>query len=327
MEKPRKLLDQLCDAIRARHYSYRTEQTYSAWVRHFILFHDKRHPKDLGRREIEAFLTYLAVDQKVSASTQNQALSALLFLYRHVLNQELPWLDNVVRAKQSRRVPVVFTREEVSAVIRRLAGRDQLAVRLMYGSGLRVTECLQLRIKDIDFAYSQITVRCGKGRKDRVTPLPLSVAGDLAVQIEQSLALHRADLQAGFGSVWMPYALARKYPNASRSPEWQYVFASRSRCTDPRDGQTRRHHVDASGLRRAVKRALQGAGIHKHASCHTFRHSFATHLLESGADIRTVQEILGHKDIRTTQIYTHVLNRGGLGVISPVDALTTSSKS
>ena len=316
-----KLLDQLRHAIRAKHYSYRTEQTYTLWVRRFILFQDKRHPRELGKLEIEAFLTHLAVSRRVSASTQNQAMSAILFLYHHVLKMEPEWLTDVVRAKASRRVPVVLSTREVGAVLGQLSGAQFLAAGLMYGAGLRLMEALRLRVQDVDFAYSQITVRGGKGNKDRVVPLPDRLVVSLEAQIAAALAVHAADVEAGYGRVWLPNALARKYPTADRQPGWQYVFPASGRSVDPQDGTVRRHHIDASWMQKSMKRAVQQSGLRKRATCHTLRHSFATHLLESGADIRSVQAVLGHKDLKTTQIYTHVLERGGFGVRSPLDRL------
>lgn len=322
MPKPQpKLLEQLRAQLRVKHYSLRTEQTYVHWVKKFIHFHGFRHPGELGKVEMEAFLSHLAITAKVSASTQNQAMSALLFLYREVLEQEPAWLTNVVRAKASQKVPVVLSPPETRDVLNQLEGPVYLAAALMYGAGLRLMESLRLRIQDVDFAYQQITVRSGKGNKDRVVPLPARLRTQLRAQISASLAIHKLDLEQGFGRVWLPFALSRKYPAAPTAPGWQYVFPARRRCTDPRDGITRRHHLDESWVQKSVKLAVQSAGIRKRASCHTFRHSFATHLLESGADIRTVQELLGHKDLRTTQIYTHVLNRGGNGVLSPLDRL------
>lgn len=319
---PPRLLDQLAHAVRLKHYSYRTEKTYTHWVRRFILFHGKRHPATMGKSELEAFLTYLAVDRRVSASTQNQAMAAILFLYTHVLDQDMEWLTGVVRARRSRKIPVVLSTNEVRDVLVQLNEPIRLAVGLMYGSGLRLTEALRLRVKDVDFARGQIIVRRGKGGKDRCVPLPGRLTIGLEQQIERALDIHRADLADGLGDVWMPDALARKFPRAGRSPEWQYVFPARTRCRDPRDQNvTRRHHIDTSWVQKAVKAAVRSAGIRKQASCHTFRHSFATHLLESGADIRTVQELMGHKDVRTTQIYTHVLNRGASAVLSPFDRL------
>lgn len=316
---PPRLLDQLRDRIRVKHYSMRTEQAYVGWVRRFILANDKRHPRDLGAAEVEAFLTRLATDRNVAAGTQNQALAALLFLYREVLGQDLPWLDNVVRAKRPRRLPVVLTPAEVRALLARLDGREWLMAGLLYGTGMRLMECLRLRIKDVDFARREIIVREGKGNKDRRVPLPQTLVPALHTQMVAARLLHRADLAAGYGSVWLPHALARKYPHAAHEWGWQYVFPASQRSRDPRSGEVRRHHLDEKVLQRAVQRARRAAGIFKPATCHTLRHSFATHLLESGADIRTVQELLGHKDVSTTQIYTHVLNRGGLGVLSPLD--------
>lgn len=324
---PRKLLDQLRDAIRRKHYSIRTEKAYVGWIRRYILFHDKRHPKDMGSREIEAFLTHLAVDQKVAASTQNQALSALLFLYRHVLHKDLDLPIDAVRAKRPKRLPTVMTREEVQRVLAALSGTHQLMAKLLYGSGLRLRECLRLRVKpvlsgaegDIDFAQRQIIVRDGKGMKDRVTVLPDSLIGPLQEHLQRVKMLHQQDLADGYGAVYLPFALERKYPNANRDWGWQYVFPAKKLSKDPRTGVIRRHHLGEKRLQRAVKKATRLAGINKLISCHTFRHSFATHLLENGYDIRTVQELLGHKDLKTTMIYTHVLNRGALAVRSPLD--------
>jgi integron integrase len=315
---PKKLLDQMSDAIRIKHYSYRTEESYLDWVRRFILFHKKRHPNDMGAPEIRAFLAYLATQRNVAASTQNQALSAILFLYREVLHKEIePIL--LSNAKRSERLPTVLTRDEVLTVIRRLSGNHKLMAQLLYGSGLRLMDCLRLRIQDIDFEYKTITVRDGKGEKDRVTPLPDTVLPDLRRQIERVRLLHEEDLAAGCGDVYLPYALEKKYPHAARELIWQYLFPASKRSLDPRTGKERRHHLDATGLQRAVKTAAQKAGIPKRVSCHTFRHSFATHLLQSGYDIRTVQELLGHKDVRTTMIYTHVLQRSTGAVKSPLD--------
>ncbi len=317
--RPPKLLEQLRDRIRLRQYSLRTEHCYVQWVRRFILFHDKRHPRDLGAAEVEAFLTHLAVDLRVAASTQNQALSAVLFLYREVLELELPWLEDVVRAKKPIRVPVVLTRQEVARVLAALSGQNRLLAGLMYGAGLRIMETVRLRVKDLDFEYRQITVREGKGRKDRVAPLPDCLAGELRAQLEIVRALHESDLEAGFGAVYMPGALWRKYPGEARAFGWQWLFPARDLSVDPVSGWRRRHHVSEKPVQKAVKRAVVLAGIDKHATCHTLRHSFATHLLEFGADIRTVQELLGHKDVRTTQIYTHVVQRGGSASLSPLD--------
>ncbi len=333
----KKLLDQARDILRAKHYSYRTEQSYLDWMRRFILFHDKRHPLEMGAPEIQAFLTHLAVEKNVSASTQNQALSAILFLYREVLQKELDPILLPSTAKRPERLPTVLTRGEVLAIINQMTGVYKLMAQLLYGSGLRLMECLRLRIKDIDFDYRTITVRDGKGEKDRIVPLPETVIPDLRRQIERVRLLHEEDLAAGFGEVDLPYALASKYPNASRELVWQYLFPASQLSRDPRlpspsgspQGMLRegaggqgllRHHLDPSALQRAIKQAVQKAGLHKRVTAHTFRHSFATHLLQNGYDIRTVQELLGHKDVRTTMIYTHVLQRGGLTVKSPLDA-------
>ncbi len=316
--RPR-LLDQVRHVMRVRHYSTRSEQAYVGWIRRFILFHGKRHPSEMGGAEVERFLTSLAVDGNVAAGTQNQALAALLFLYKEVLKQDLPWMDNVVRAKRPRRVPVVLSRAEVHRLLDHLQGREWLMAGLLYGAGLRLLECLRLRVKDVDFEHRSITVRQGKGGKDRHVPLPGRLADALHDQLASARLLHRTDLEAGFGEVHLPHALARKYPHAGREWGWQYVFPASHRSTDPRTGVTRRHHLSETVLQRAVRAARKRAGIHKPATCHTLRHSFATHLIEDGHDIRTVQELLGHKDVSTTQIYTHVLNRPGLGVLSPLD--------
>jgi integron integrase len=314
----KKLLDQMRDALRLKHYSYRTEETYLDWVKRYILFHGKRHPAEMGAPEIQAFLIHLATQRQVAASTQNQALSAILFLYREVLHQEVePVL--LSSAKRPERLPTVLTHDEVLRLLAHLSGVYKLMAQILYGSGLRLMECVRLRIKDIDFEYQTITVRDGKGEKDRVTPLPQSIASDLKRQIERVRLLHEEDLQAGAGEVYLPDALAIKYPNAAREFIWQYLFPASKRSADPRSGQERRHHLDPSALQRAVRDAAQKAGIPKRVSGHTLRHSFATHLLQNGYDIRTVQELLGHKDVRTTMIYTHVLNRGGLAVRSPLD--------
>ena len=316
-----KLLDQVRDRIRRKGYSIRTEKSYAHWIRRFILFHDKRHPKDMGAAEVEAFLTSLAVEAGVAAATQNLALSAILFLYREVLELPLPWLDGIERAKKPARLPTVLTQAEVAAVLGRLDGTAALMLRLLYGTGMRLMECARLRVKDVDFSMRQITVRDGKGGKDRVTMLPDVLAEPLRAQLAAAKALHEADLAQGLGSVWLPDALARKYPAAPKAWGWQYVFPARGISVDPRGGERRRHHVDEKMLQRAIRRAAQEAGIAKPVSPHTLRHSFATHLLESGSDIRTVQELLGHADVSTTMIYTHVLNKGGHGVTSPLDRL------
>jgi len=321
MDKPR-LLDRLRAALRARHYSLRTEEAYVAWVRRYVLFHGKRHPDEMGEAEINAFLTDLAVAKKVAASTQNQALSALLFLYRDVLGKSLESLGDVVRARRPERLPVVLSPAEVRAVLSRLDGVPRLVATLLYGSGLRLMEALRLRIKDLDFALNQILVRDGQGQKDRRTMLPASLVDSLRLHLADVKALHDADLKRGLGETWLPEALATKYPAASRQWAWQYVFPAPGLSRDPRTGRTGRHHLHETTVQKAVKEALRKAGIPKAASCHTFRHSFATHLLESGYDIRTIQELLGHRDVGTTMIYTHVLNQaGGRGVRSPLDSL------
>ncbi len=314
-----KLLHRLRDALRARHYSPRTEQSYRHWVKRFIFF--VRHPAGMAEPEINTFLTHLAVREKVSASTQNQALSALLFLYRHVLGRQLEDLGDVVRARRPKRLPVVLTRPEVKAVLGNLTGDKWLMASLMYGAGLRLLECLRLRVQDVDLAAGQITVRDGKGFQDRRTMLPEALKGPLKEHLVRVRQIHQRDLAEGYGRVAMPYALARKYPNAVAAWGWQWVFPQEQRWMNPATGQQGRHHVDESLVQRAVQTAVRKSGMSKHATCHTFRHCFATHLLEAGYDIRTVQELLGHKDVKTTMIYTHVLNRGGLGVRSPVDAL------
>jgi len=315
---PKKLLDQVRNAMRLKHYSLRTEETYVDWITRFILFHNKRHPKDMSNAEVEAFLTHLAVDLNVAASTQNQALSALLFLYREVLKKDLGPVDSV-RAKKPKRLPTVMSREEARKVIGCMSGTYQLMAKLLYGSGLRLMECVRLRVQDVDFAQHQIVVRDGKGEQDRITMLPDSLIALLQEHLQRVKQLHEQDLAQGQGAVYLPYALDRKYPNANREWGWQYVFPSDRLSQDPRTGETRRHHMDESNLQRAVREAARLAAIAKRVSCHTFRHSFATHVLESGYDIRTVQELLGHKDVKTTMIYTHVLNRGGLAVKSPLD--------
>jgi integron integrase len=314
-----KLLDRVRNEVRLRHFSIRTEQAYVAWTRRFVLFHGKRHPSEMGAAEVRAFLTHLAVRGKVAASTQNQALSALVFLYRHVLEQPFPDVEDVVRARKPARLPTVFTREEVNRVLASMHGAHALMASLLYGSGLRLLECLRLRVKDFQADPAQITVRDGKGRKDRVTVLPEQLVETLRLHLRTVRRAHQEDLRAGWGDVFLPDALARKYPRAGISWGWQYVFPAAKRSVDPRSGAVRRHHASEDGLQRAVRAAVRRSGIAKHGSCHTFRHSFATHLLENGYDIRTVQELLGHSDVRTTMIYTHVLNRGGRGVRSPLD--------
>ncbi|MSQ59883.1 MAG: integron integrase [Betaproteobacteria bacterium] len=318
---PPTLLGQVRARIRVKHYSIRTEVAYVDWIRRFVLFHNKRHPRDLGAVEVEAFLTYLADKRRVSASTQNQAKSALLFLYREVLDVELPWLDGVTSAKKSQRLPVVLTPAEVSSLLGRLRGSPALIVKLLYGTGLRIMEALRLRVKDLDFERLEILVRDGKGAKDRVTMMPANLAEPLKLHLTRVKELHQEDLAAGFGDVFLPYALARKYPNAGKEWYWQYSFPSARLSIDPRSGVKRRHHADEKPIQRAMQQALRESGINKPATPHTLRHSFATHLLQSGYDIRTAQELLGHSDMSTTMIYTHVLNRGGKGVLSPLDRL------
>jgi integron integrase len=318
---PGALLAALRVAIRVRHYSIRTEQAYCDWIRRFVIFHGKRHPADLGVAEVEAFLSHLAVAGNVAAATQNQAKAALLFLYREVLGIQLPWLNEVRTAKMPSRLPVVLTRHEVASVLHRLRGLHALIGRLLYGTGLRIMEGVRLRVKDIDFARHEILVRDGKGFKDRVTVLPASLAPALREQLAHVREIHTRDLARGRGDAWLPYALARKYPDAGRSWHWQYVFPADALSEDPRSGALRRHHVSDQSFQRAMKQAVRDADIAKPATPHTLRHSFATHLLDAGYDIRTVQELLGHADVRTTMIYTHVLNRGGRGVASPLDAL------
>lgn len=309
--------------LRLEHYSRRTEAVYLDWIRRFILFHGKRHPEEMGAHEIREFLTHLAAERNVAASTQNQALSALLFLYRAVLEIKLPWVDEFERVQRPAKVPVVFTKDEARAVLHRLSGTPRLMAHLLYGSGLRLMECVRLRVKDVDLGYLQITVREAKGGRDRVTMVPANLSDALRKQIEKVAQIHAEDLSAGAGEVYLPQALVRKGPGKARELGWQYLFpaARRSIWTDEAGGEGRegRHHVDESQLQRAVKKAIGEAGVNKAASCHTFRHSFATHLLENGYDIRTVQELLGHKDVSTTMIYTHVLNKPGLGVRSPLD--------
>ncbi|MCC4585743.1 integron integrase [Xanthomonas sp. NCPPB 1067] len=318
---PVRLLDQVRDRLRVRHYSLRTEQAYLSWIRRFILASGRRHPTQMGQAEVEAFLTRLATVGQVSAGTQNQALAALLFLYREVLRIELPWMEHLVRAKRPRRIPVVLAREEVARLLAVMEGRCWLMASLLYGSGMRLLECLRLRIKDVDAVRGEIVVHDGKGGKDRRVPLPLSLRDTLLRQRERALVMHAADLAAGTGRVFLPHALARKYPNADAEPGWQYLFPSARQSRDARSGRVGRHHVSEEVLQRAVQVARRRAGITKPATCHTLRHSFATHLLEAGHDIRTVQELLGHKDVATTQIYTHVLGRGASAVRSPLDGL------
>ena len=313
------LLERVRHHARLKHYSIRTEEAYVRTVKRFILFHGKRHPAEMGAEEIRQYLSHLATEGRVSASTQNQALSALLFLYREVLGAELAYVEGIERAKRPARVPVVLTREEVRRILDCLTGAHRLMASLLYGSGLRVMECVRLRVKDVDFGYQQITVRDGKGEKDRRTLLPPSLAEPLRRQLARAKLLHEEDTERGYGRVYLPYALERKYPSAAAEWCWQWVFPADRLSSDPRSGRVRRHHVSEDRLQEAVKRAVKQGGITKRVSCHTFRHSFATHLLEDGYDIRTIQELLGHADVQTTMIYTHVLNKGGRGVRSPLE--------
>ena len=314
-----KLLDRVRAVMRQKHYSMRTEESYISWIKRFVYFHNLRHPDEMGAKEITAFVSALATEQNVSASTQNQALCALVFLYKQVLEREPGEFENIIRAQRPKRLPVVLTRDEVKRVLEKLSGVHWLMAMLLYGSGLRLRECLQLRVKDVDFGYLQITVRDGKGEKDRRTMLPKSVILPLREHLEKVKAIHDQDLKRGFGETRLPYALAKKYPNAGKDWGWQYVFPASRLSKDPLDGVWRRHHIHESVLQKAVKGAVRAVGITKPAGCHTLRHSFATHLLEAGYDIRTVQELLGHARVETTMIYTHVLNKGGMGVKSPAD--------
>ncbi len=316
-----RLLDSTREVLRVHHYSMSTERSYIQWIKRFIFFHNKRHPKEMGVNEITEYLTHLAVNRKVSPSTQNQALNALLFLYKRVLKIDLPLIDGVVRAKRTKRLPVVFTRQEVKALLAQFDGTRWLIFSMMYGSGFRILECLRLRVKDIDFHYKQIFVRDAKGGKDRVTLLPESLIEPLRNHLARVKELHELDLTSGFGCVYLPHALERKYPKACREWGWQFIFPSNNIATDPRTGIRRRHHLYGKTLQRKIKQAIQNAGIIKPASSHTLRHSFATHLLEDGYDIRTVQELLGHKDVKTTQIYTHVMGKGCNGVKSPLEKI------
>jgi len=318
--KPR-LLDQVREKIRYRHYSYRTEQQYVAWILRYIRFHGRRHPGELGGPEIEAFLTDLATQRNVAASTQAQALAALLFLYKHVLNVTLPWLEKVVRAKRPKRLPVVLSRAEVRRILSELDGQYLLIACLLYGSGLRLMEALRLRYKDVDLERSILVVRDGKGPKDRVTVLPESLRESLHQQLERVRERHDIAMAAGFGGVELPFALERKYPRGHLELAWQYVFPALKPSRDPRSGAWRRHHVHEESVQRQMKKSVRAAGIEKPASCHTLRHCFATHMLEDGADIRTVQELMGHASVKTTQIYTHVLNGGGIAARSPLDLI------
>jgi len=318
---PPKLLDQLRAALRVRHYSRRTEETYYQWVKRYIYFHQVRHPAEMAEAEINAFLSHLAVKENVSPSTQNQALSALLFLYRHVLGKEIDSLGDVVRARKQKRLPVVLVVDEVKAILAQLQGDKWLMVSLLYGTGMRLMECLRLRVQDVDFAQRQILIRDGKGGKDRRTVLPEALRAPLEDHLESVKKLHQKDLADGWGRVALPNALDKKYPNAPAEWRWQWVFPQENRWRNLKTGEQGRHHMHETLLQRAVREAVFRAKIVKRVGCHTFRHCFATHLLEAGYDIRTIQELLGHKDVSTTMIYTHVLNKGGQGVKSPIDAL------
>lgn len=317
-----KLIDQVRIGIRKKHYSYRTEQAYVHWIKRYIFFNDKKHPKEMGEKEIARFISHLAINRSVAASTQNQALNAIVFLYKQVLHMELGDFGYMERAKKPKKLPVVMTKEEVEKVLGFIYGTKALMAKLLYGCGLRLMECLRLRVKDIDFDMNQVIVRDGKGHKDRVTMLPEALKPLLKDHLEKVKVIHKNDLKANLGEVQLPFALAKKYKNAAREWYWQYVFPSDKISRDPRTGRKGRHHVDESGLQKAVKTAARKAGIPKPVSPHIFRHSFATHLLEAGYDIRTVQELLGHKDVSTTMIYTHVMNRGGMGAKSPLDMLS-----
>jgi integron integrase len=316
-----RLLQKVREVLRVKHYSIRTEESYVRWIQYYLRFHHNQNPTRMGKVEASKFLTHLAVQRNVAASTQNQALSAVLFLYKEVLKQPLEWLDDLERAKRPARIPAVFSRKEVKAILQQLEGTKWIMANLLYGSGLRLMECIRLRVKDLDFGFHQLVVRDGKGGKDRITMLPESLVQPLQNHLIRVKTLHDADLKEGYGFVYLPDALDRKYPGAQRAWAWQYVFPSSKRSIDPRTGRHQRHHIDENVLQRAVQEAIRRAGINKPGSCHTLRHSFATHLLENGYDIRTVQELLGHKNVETTMIYTHVLQKGAKAVRSPSDEL------
>ncbi len=320
----KKLLEQLRERLRVKHYSIRTEQAYVYWVRYFVRYFNYRHPSEMGANEVQHFLNYLATQGKVASATQNQALNALHFLYHEVLDQPFGEMEKLVWAKRPKRLPVVLSRDETTRLLAQLDGQYLLMAQLLYGAGLRLMECIRLRIKDIDFDLNQIVVRDGKGAKDRVTMLPQNLKPALKLQMRKAYIQHKQDLLDGFGTVYLPYALAKKYPNAERELGWQYVFPATRLSVDPRSGKKQRHHFSEAMLQRKVKEAARKAHIFKPATCHTLRHSFATHLLENGYDIRTVQELLGHKNVTTTMIYTHVLNKGGLAVNSPLDQIPAS---
>ncbi len=321
MEQKPKLLDMMKNRLRVLHYSIHTEKSYLDWVKRFIFFHNKNHPSNMGSNEIERFLEHLAVEKKMAASTQNQALSAILFLFKEVLKQDPGWINDSKRAKRPKKLPTVFSVDEIKTILSQLDGVHWIMAHLMYGAGLRRMECVRLRVKDIDFGLNQILIRSGKGNKDRVSVFPNMVKEPLKLHLEKVKHLHEKDLKEGYGEVYLPFALEKKYPLANREWLWQYVFPSQKMAKDPRSGQVRRHHINEQVIHRKIKSAIHLAGITKQGSCHSLRHSFATHLLESGYDIRTIQDLLGHKDIRTTMVYTHVLNSGGRGVISPSDIL------
>ncbi len=316
-----KLLDQVRDVIRKKHYSIRTEKAYMDWTKRYVLFHKKRHPKDMGEKEISQFISHLAADRRVASSAQNQALNAIVFLYKRVLNIELGNFGHMERAKKPEKLPTVMARKEVTQVLSSMSSVNQLMAKLLYGCGLRLMECVRLRVKDIDFEQNHVIVRDGKGMKDRTTMLPEQLKPVLLEHLEGVRSLHTQDLKKMLGEVYLPFALEKKYPNAAREWGWQYVFPSEKISKDPGNGKMRRHHVSESALQRAVQKAARKAGLTKHVSPHTFRHSFATHLLEGGYDIRIVQELLGHKDVSTTMIYTHVINKNGMDVQSPLDTL------
>ena len=315
-----KLLDQVSDKIRLRHYSYRTEKTYKHWIKHYILYYNKTHPDKLDGESLNQYLTYLAKEKNVSASTQNLARNAILFLYKHVLQKDIGDAKSYVIAKRSKKIPTVFSQDETKRVIAQLEGRNALVVKLLYGTGMRISECLQLRIKDVDFDQNLIVVRDGKGEQDRVTMLPESLRDLIKYQIDRVVYLHELDQKKDVPGAFIPYSIEKKYPNAGKELGWYFLFPGKSLSKDPVSGIMRRHHVHESNIQRSVKKAIRHAGIHKQAGCHTFRHSFATHLLENGYDIRSVQELLGHKDVRTTMIYTHVMQKGPLAIKSPLDS-------
>ena len=317
-----KLLERVKNAIRTKHYSRKTENSYCSWIKRYILYHNKKHPKDMGEVQIRRFINHLAVKRKLSASTQNQALCAILFLYREVLGVELDRIDKIHWAKKPKRLPVIFSKEEVKAIIAEITGVYRLMTMLLYGSGLRLKECLRLRVKDIDFDNQQIFIREGKGNKDRYTILPKAIESKLKSHIKSVENIHKRDIEAGNDSVYMPYALEKKYPNAGKKIGWHFLFPSKNLSNDPVSGIRRRHHLHERTLQRAVKKAIKRAGIRKHGGCHTFRHSFATHLLEDGVNVRAVQELLGHKNLETTMVYTHVMNKSKAGIESPADKLS-----